>query len=476
MWTLVGLSLVSLLVIYFTHWIIKWRNPKCNGVLPPGSMGLPFIGETLNLIIPSYSLDLHPFIKKRLQRYGSIFRTSLAGRQVVVTADPEFNNYLFQQEGRMVELWYLDTFSKIFVHEGESKTNAVGMVHKYVRSIFLNHFGAERLKEKLLPQIEEFVNKSLCAWSSKASVEVKHAGSVMVFNFSAKQMISYDADKSSDDLSEKYTKIIDGLMSFPLNIPGTAYYNCLKHQKNVTTMLRDMLKERQISPETRRGDFLDQISIDMEKEKFLSEDFSVQLVFGGLFATFESISAVLALAFSLLAEHPSVVEELTAEHEAILKNRENPNSSLTWDEYKSMTFTLQVINEILRLGNVAPGLLRRALKDIPVKGFTIPEGWTIMVVTSALQLSPNTFEDPLKFNPWRWKDLDSYAVSKNFMPFGGGMRQCAGAEYSRVFLATFLHVLVTKYRWTTIKAARIARNPILGFGDGIHIKFEEKKT
>ncbi|CAL9022962.1 unnamed protein product [Prunus brigantina] len=345
------------------------------------------------------------------------------------------------------------------------------MVHKYVRSIFLNHFGAERLKEKLLPQIEEFVNKSLCAWSSKASVEVEHAGSVMVFNFSAKQMISYDAEKSSDDLSEKYTKNIDGLMSFPLNIPGTAYYNCSKHQKNVTTMLRDMLKERRISPETRRGDFLDQINIDMEKEKLLSEDFSVQLVFGGLFATFESISAVIALAFSLLAEHPSV-----AEHEAILKNRENPNSSLTWDEYKSMTFTLQVINEILRLGNVAPGLLQRALKDIPVKGFTIPEGWTIMVVTSALQLSPNTFEDPLEFNPWRWKDLDSYAVSKNFMPFGGGMRQCAGADYSRVFLATFLHVLVTKYRCTTIKAARIARNPILGFGDGIHIKFEEKKT
>ncbi|PRQ25147.1 putative cytochrome P450 [Rosa chinensis] len=475
MWTEVGLCLVAFLVIYITHWIIKWRNPKCNGVLPPGSMGLPLIGETLSLIIPSYSLDLHPFIKKRLERYGPIFRTSLAGRPVVISADPEFNNFLFQQEGRSVELWYLDTFSKIFVHEGESKTNAVGIVHKYVRSIFLNHFGAERLKEKLLPEIQEFVNKSLCSWSSQESVEVKHAGSVMVLNFSAKQMISYDAEKSADDLSEKYTKIIDGLMSFPLNIPGTAYYNCTKHQKKVTTMLRDMLKERHDSPETQHGDFLDQIANDMDKEKFLSQDFSVQLVFGGLFATFESISAVLALAFSLLAEHPSVFQELTAEHEAILKNREDPNTSLTWDEYKSMTFTLQVINETLRLGNVAPGLLRRALRDIPVKGFTIPKGWTIMVVTSALQLNPSTFEDPIKFNPWRWKDIDSHSISKNFMPFGGGMRQCAGAEYSRVFLSTFFHVLVTKYRWTTIKGARIARNPILGFGDGIHIKFSEKK-
>ena len=31
-----------------------------------------------------------------------------------------------------------------------------------------------------------------------------------------------------------------------------------------------------------------------------------------------------------------------AEHERILQNRENPNSSITWEEYKSMTFTLQV--------------------------------------------------------------------------------------------------------------------------------------
>jgi hypothetical protein len=30
------------------------------------------------------------------------------------------------------------------------------------------------------------------------------------------------------------------------------------------------------------------------------------------------------------------------EHEAILKKREQPGSSITWNEYKSMSFTLQV--------------------------------------------------------------------------------------------------------------------------------------
>jgi cytochrome P450 len=63
--------------------------------------------------------------------------------------------------------------------------------------------------------------------------------------------------------------------------------------------------------ESRRGDFLDQIIADMDKEKFLTEDFTVNLIFGILFASFESISAALTLSLKLIGDHPSVLEELT---------------------------------------------------------------------------------------------------------------------------------------------------------------------
>ena len=63
-----GLCIVAVVVIYLTYWLNKWSNPKCNGVLPPGSMGLPIIGESFQLNVRSYSLDVHPFIKKRAQR------------------------------------------------------------------------------------------------------------------------------------------------------------------------------------------------------------------------------------------------------------------------------------------------------------------------------------------------------------------------------------------------------------------------
>ncbi|KAE9452150.1 hypothetical protein C3L33_15950, partial [Rhododendron williamsianum] len=425
MWSVVALCLVAVVTIFITHWVHNWRNPKCsNGVLPPGSMGLPIIGETLHLLIPSRSLDLHPFIKKRIQRYGPLFRTSLAGRPVIISTDPEVNNYIFSQEGRSVELWYLDTFAKLFNMDGESKTTGFGAVHRYVRSILLNHFGTESLKGKLLLQIEQMIQTTLRSWSTQESIELKDAVGTMVFDFTAKHMIGYDPKTSPDKLRENYANILQGLMSFPLNIPGTAFHKCLKAQKKIINMIRNKLKEKRGAPERSEGDLLDQAMRDMSSEKFLTEEFIVHFIFGVLFASFESLSSVITLALKLLSEHPEVLNELRV----------------------STTTADLVINESLRLANITPGFLRRATKDVQVNGYTIPAGWTIMAALSAQQLNPNTYIDPLAFNPHRWKELDSSVISKNFTPFGGGMRQCAGADFTRAFMASFFHVLVIKFR------------------------------
>ena len=75
-------------------------------------------------------------------------------------------------------------------------------------------------------------------------------------------------------------------------------------------MLRKIVKEKITSPEKRSENLLDQAIDDMEKEKFLSEDFIVKLLFAILFASFETSVSVL-LALKLLAEHPAALQELT---------------------------------------------------------------------------------------------------------------------------------------------------------------------
>ncbi|KAJ6755060.1 CYTOCHROME P450 87A3-LIKE [Salix purpurea] len=434
MW-MVGLLVVALAVIYYTHLISKWRNPRINGVLPQGSMGWPLIGETLQFITPGRSLDIHPFVKKRMQKYGPIFKTSLLGKPTIISTDNEVNRYILQHEGTLVELWYLDSFAKFFALEGENRVSAIGEVHRYTRSIALKHFGAESLRESLLPKIENMISTNLAKWATQGRpVDMKQAIAVMVFNFTAKEIVfGYDAENSKEKLSENYTRIADSFLSLPLKIPGTIFYKCMQDHKKMKKILKDTLIERLNDPSKRRGDFLDQAIDDLERKKFLN-----------------------------------------AEHETILKKRETPNSSLAWEEYRSMTFTQMVVNETLRISNPSPGIIRRALKDFQVKGYTIPSGWTVLLATPAVQLNPETFKDPLTFDPCRWKDLDQVTISKNFIPFGGGTRHCAGAEFSKLIISTFLHVLVTKYRFTKVKGGRVSRNPIISFGDGIHIKFTAK--
>lgn len=71
----VALCIVALVVISITHWVYRWRNPRCSGELPPGSMGLPLLGETLDFFAPNTSCNIPPFIKKRIDRYYLVSHT-----------------------------------------------------------------------------------------------------------------------------------------------------------------------------------------------------------------------------------------------------------------------------------------------------------------------------------------------------------------------------------------------------------------
>ena len=51
--------------------------------LPPGQMGLPLLGETLEFVFDP------KFVEKRYQKHGSIFKTHIIGRPTVYMVGPE---------------------------------------------------------------------------------------------------------------------------------------------------------------------------------------------------------------------------------------------------------------------------------------------------------------------------------------------------------------------------------------------------
>ena len=58
--------------------------------LPPGSFGLPLIGETI------YFLRDRNFIARRENKYGTIFKSNILRRSTAVMVGPEANRFILQ--------------------------------------------------------------------------------------------------------------------------------------------------------------------------------------------------------------------------------------------------------------------------------------------------------------------------------------------------------------------------------------------
>ena len=62
--------------------------------LPPGSLGLPLIGESIPFFNDSNFLD------KRQKKYGKTFKTHILARPTIVMTGAEANRFLFTNENK----------------------------------------------------------------------------------------------------------------------------------------------------------------------------------------------------------------------------------------------------------------------------------------------------------------------------------------------------------------------------------------
>ncbi|KAJ1274619.1 hypothetical protein BS78_05G075300 [Paspalum vaginatum] len=411
---------VTLIIGWLLHWAYKWINPPCNGILLPGSMGFPIVGETMQFFKTSPSLDIPDFYKLRMKRYGLVFKTNLVGQDLVVSADSEVNKFIFQQEGKLFRSWYPETANMIIGKKSINEFN--GVVQKFLRTFLSRLFGLEYLKQELLPELENYMRESFAEWAAKPSIEAH--------------------DEATDG------------------------------RKNMQKTISNLLRERLNTPAKKHGDLLDVIVEELHSKKpTIDEEFAIDALVALLFTSFVTMAPTLTLAFKFLSSNPKSLEALKEENEAIVRNRENPNSRFTWEEYKSLTFTTMVVNELTRMSNVTPGIFRKTLTDVQVNGYTIPAGWMVMMSPMAIHLNPKFFDEPLSFNPWRWQDESKRSILlKNFVPFGLGIRACPATEFSKAFIALFLHILVTEYRWKEIKGGEVSRKAVIMFPQGYQIQ------
>ncbi|CAA0814631.1 3-epi-6-deoxocathasterone 23-monooxygenase [Striga hermonthica] len=160
----------------------------------------------------------------------------------------------------------------------------------------------------------------------------------------------------------------------------------------------------------------------------------------------DSVPVLVTLAIKYLSDSPAALKQLTEENLKLkILNENNHGEPLSWNDYLSLPFTQKVITETLRMGNIITGVMRKATKDVEIKGILIPKDWCVFAYFRSVHLDDKVYDSPYQFSPWRWQDRE--VSSANFSPFGGGQRLCPGHDLARLEASIFLHHLVTQFRW-----------------------------
>ncbi|KAK3119709.1 hypothetical protein QOZ80_9AG0674120 [Eleusine coracana subsp. coracana] len=451
--------------------LLAWR-PKRRGAaprLPPGSTGLPLIGETLRLISAYKTPNPEPFIDERVARHGGVFTTHVFGERTVFSADPAFNRLLLAAEGRAVDCSYPSSIATLLGKHSLLLTR--GAAHKRLHSLTLTRLGRPA-SPPLLAHIDRLVLATMRAWEPAATVRLLDEAKKITFNLTVKQLVSIEPGPWTESLRHEYVKLIDGFFSIPFPfaslLPFTTYGQALKARKKVAGALREVIRKKMDEKRENGGtdkeneekkDMVEEL-LEAEGGSFTEEemvDFCLSLLVAG----YETTSVLMTLAVKFLTETPAALAQLKEEHENI-RDVKGKNQTLEWSDYKSMPFTQCVINETLRVANLISGVFRRANTDIHFKDYTIPKGCKIFASFRAVHLNSEHYENARTFDPWRWQGknkLQNAVGASLFTPFGGGPRLCAGYELARVVVSVFLHRFVTRFSWEEAEEDRLVFFP-----------------
>jgi cytochrome P450 len=157
------------------------------------------------------------------------------------------------------------------------------------------------------------------------------------------------------------------------------------------------------------------------------------------------------LGFALweLMRHPDVMAKVRKEADELLnEDKRAANPLISLDEVNNMQYTMQVLNEVLRLYSVAASTPRIIPSDREVKlcGYKMPAGHYVSVSVSGQGRHEELWDRPLVFEPDRFGPggkRPSHPCA--YLPFGAGPRICIGKRFAqleaRIILATLLHHL-----------------------------------
>lgn len=171
---------------------------------------------------------------------------------------------------------------------------------------------------------------------------------------------------------------------------------------------------------------------------------------GDLVGGNSAVANLMARLLGYLAINGDVQEQIYEEVASALNRKtvdeRTGKKTITLDDQSHMPLTNASIMETLRLTS-SPIVPHQARWDTSIQGYFIPKDTMILFNIYNLNLNPDLWDEPTKFNPSRFVTPDGNVVKPDFFfPFSHGRRSCLGYKMVNTVVFSTVANLLAHYR------------------------------
>lgn len=176
-----------------------------------------------------------------------------------------------------------------------------------------------------------------------------------------------------------------------------------------------------------------------------------------LIAGHETVASALTWTWYLLALHPQIRDEMTAEIRGELGDR-----PITVNDLPRLELTGRIFDEALRLYPPAWLITRKAVQADEVMGAAIPAGTLVILSPYTLHRHPAFWGDADQFDPRRFlPEIEKSRPRYAYIPFGGGPRQCIGSSFALTEAQLILASLTRRFCLELAPGAPVVMEPLV---------------
>jgi cytochrome P450 len=399
----------------------------------PGTYGYPVIGHTF-----SFLRDPLGSVLRDYQKYGPVFRQSLAFQRMVAVVGPD-----------MLKQLTLDP-DKVF----SSRMGWEGLTGEYFSgSLMLMDFDDHRLQRRLMQtafktdsmrayidSVNTITRDTIETWPKNQSLSFYPTIKALLLDIAAKVFLGAQLNDEGAALNKAFIDFAGGTVGLiKKDWPGLLHHKGLEGRRVLEKFIWQSIDSK------RQSDGADMFSHfchekDQSGEYFSHQEITDHMIFL-LFAAHDTTTSALTMIMHLLAANQNWQTKI----------RDQINSSnideLSYEQLDSIPLIDHTFKEVLRMYPPVPSVVRRTIKPCEIGGHKLEAHTVVQTSILANHHLEEYWRDPFVFDPMRFSEGRQEHKQHPFLwaPFGGGAHKCIGLHFADMLFKCVLFQTIKQF-------------------------------